>query len=109
MPCGRDVAALAQRGPGAGRGHPVVDQGVAEFGARAAFLLAVPEAAVVEYDVAGHWQSVDYFTDMVGRFRRIGIDEFVLCWPQTRRDRPSEQTVFDEVTHDVMPEMRATG
>ena len=55
------------------------------------------------------WQSVQYFTDMVGRFRRIGIDEFVLYWPQTWRDRPSEQTVFDEVTHTVMPAMRAIG
>jgi hypothetical protein len=53
------------------------------------------------------WQSVQYFTDMVGRFRRIGIDEFVLYWPQTWRDRPSERTVFDEVTHTVMPAMRA--
>jgi hypothetical protein len=55
------------------------------------------------------WQSVPYFTDMVGRFRRIGIDEFVLYWPQAWRDRPSEQTVFDEVTHTDMPAMRATG
>ncbi|MGH9249477.1 MAG: LLM class flavin-dependent oxidoreductase [Acidimicrobiales bacterium] len=53
------------------------------------------------------WQSAEYFTDMVGRFRQIGIDEFVLYWPQTWRDRPSEQTVFDEVTHTVMPAMRS--
>jgi hypothetical protein len=43
------------------------------------------------------------FTDMVGRFREIGIDEFVLCWPQTWREQPSEQAVFEEVTHAVMP------
>ena len=54
------------------------------------------------------WQSVQYFTDMVGRFRQIGIDEFVLYWPQTWRDQPNEQTVFDEVTHTVIPAMRAT-
>jgi len=54
------------------------------------------------------WQSVQYFTDMVGRFRHIGIDEFVLYWPQTWRALPREQTVFDEVIHTVMPTMRAS-
>jgi len=52
------------------------------------------------------WQSVGYFTDMVGRFRQIGIDEFVLYWPQAWRDQPSEQAVFEEVTHTVMPALR---
>ena len=32
------------------------------------------------------WQSVAYFEDMVGRFGEIGIDEFVLYWPQNWRD-----------------------
>lgn len=31
------------------------------------------------------WESADYFEDMVGRYRTIGIDEFVLYWPQSWR------------------------
>ena len=52
------------------------------------------------------WQSVGYFTDMVGRFHETGTDEFVLYWPQAWRDQPSEQAVFEEVTHTVMPALR---
>jgi alkanesulfonate monooxygenase SsuD/methylene tetrahydromethanopterin reductase-like flavin-dependent oxidoreductase (luciferase family) len=55
------------------------------------------------------WQSVEYFRDMVGRFAEIGIDEFVLYWPQTWRDAPSEQAVFEEVGGTVMAQMRAAG
>jgi len=55
------------------------------------------------------WQSVEYFRDMVGRFCEIGIDEFVLYWPQTWRDVPKEQTVFEEVGSTVMAQMRAAG
>lgn len=53
------------------------------------------------------WQSVAYFTDMVGRFRQLGIDEFVLYWPQAWRNQPSEQPVFEEVTDTIMPAVRA--
>lgn len=53
------------------------------------------------------WQSVEYFHDMVGRFGEIGIDEFVLYWPQTWRDAPGEEAVFEEVaTTTVLPRMR---
>ena len=34
------------------------------------------------------WQSPQYFADMVGRFREIGIDEFVLYRPRAWRDGP---------------------
>ena len=54
------------------------------------------------------WQSVEYFTDMVGRFTEIGIDEFVLYWPQTWRDAPGEDAVFEEVATTVMPQLRAS-
>jgi hypothetical protein len=53
------------------------------------------------------WRSVEYFQDMVGRFRDIGIDEFVLYWPQTWAAAPHEDAVFDEVTATVMPRLRA--
>ncbi len=46
------------------------------------------------------WESTDYFSDMVGRFRAIGIDEFVLYWPGSWRDRP-EDDVFREVAEHV--------
>ena len=52
------------------------------------------------------WESAGYFTDMVGRFRDLGVDEFVLYWPQSWRDVPRENDVFDEVTETVMPELR---
>lgn len=54
------------------------------------------------------WESVQYFEDMVGRFAEIGIDEFVLYWPQNWRVSPSEDAVFDEVTNTVLPRLRAT-
>jgi hypothetical protein len=43
---------------------------------------------------------------MVGRFRQIGIDEFVLYWPGAWRDEPREETVFREVTATVIPRLR---
>jgi hypothetical protein len=49
------------------------------------------------------WESVEYFEDMVGRYRPIGIDEFVLYWPQCWRQAPQEDSVFEVVAHDVIP------
>jgi alkanesulfonate monooxygenase SsuD/methylene tetrahydromethanopterin reductase-like flavin-dependent oxidoreductase (luciferase family) len=53
------------------------------------------------------WQSVEYFSDMVGRYGEIGIDEFVLYWPQTWREAPGEDAVFEEVTTTLIPRLRA--
>jgi alkanesulfonate monooxygenase SsuD/methylene tetrahydromethanopterin reductase-like flavin-dependent oxidoreductase (luciferase family) len=52
------------------------------------------------------WESTEYFTDLVGRFSAVGIDEFVLYWPGTWREEPRGEAVFDEVTSDVMPCLR---
>jgi alkanesulfonate monooxygenase SsuD/methylene tetrahydromethanopterin reductase-like flavin-dependent oxidoreductase (luciferase family) len=52
------------------------------------------------------WHSVEYFADMVGRFREIGIDEFVLYWPQNWREDPREDVIFEELTTTVIPQMR---
>jgi alkanesulfonate monooxygenase SsuD/methylene tetrahydromethanopterin reductase-like flavin-dependent oxidoreductase (luciferase family) len=52
------------------------------------------------------WESAGYFTDMVGRLREAGADEFVLYWPQTWREQPREETVFEDVTHTAIPAMR---
>jgi alkanesulfonate monooxygenase SsuD/methylene tetrahydromethanopterin reductase-like flavin-dependent oxidoreductase (luciferase family) len=54
------------------------------------------------------WQSVEYFRDMVGRFAEIGIDEFALYWPQTWRETPGENAVFEEVATTLFPELRAS-
>lgn len=54
------------------------------------------------------WESPDYFTDMVGRFRSVGIDEFVLYWPGSwRPDAPHEADVFEKVARHVIPQLRA--
>jgi alkanesulfonate monooxygenase SsuD/methylene tetrahydromethanopterin reductase-like flavin-dependent oxidoreductase (luciferase family) len=53
------------------------------------------------------WESIDYFTDMVGRFTDIGIDEFVLYWPQSWRNNPHETTVFEAAAHAI-PHLRTS-
>ncbi|MBA2560142.1 MAG: LLM class flavin-dependent oxidoreductase [Propionibacteriales bacterium] len=54
------------------------------------------------------WESPEYFTDMVGRFGSFGIDEFVLYWPGSwRPDAHREQHVFEQVSGEVMPALRA--
>jgi len=55
------------------------------------------------------WESVDYFADMVGRLRESGTDEFVLYWPQSWREQPTEPRVFEEVANTVLPQLRAAG
>jgi alkanesulfonate monooxygenase SsuD/methylene tetrahydromethanopterin reductase-like flavin-dependent oxidoreductase (luciferase family) len=52
------------------------------------------------------WESVEYFRNMVGRFGGIGIDEYVLYWPQHWRSAPHEDAVFEQVAREVMPELR---
>jgi alkanesulfonate monooxygenase SsuD/methylene tetrahydromethanopterin reductase-like flavin-dependent oxidoreductase (luciferase family) len=53
------------------------------------------------------WESEGYFTDMVGRFRSIGIDEFVLYWPGSWRPRAThEQRVFEQVAAETIPALR---
>jgi alkanesulfonate monooxygenase SsuD/methylene tetrahydromethanopterin reductase-like flavin-dependent oxidoreductase (luciferase family) len=54
------------------------------------------------------WRSVEYFRDMVGRFAEIGIDEFVLYWPQTWQEAPREDAVFEEVTTTLLPRLSGT-
>jgi alkanesulfonate monooxygenase SsuD/methylene tetrahydromethanopterin reductase-like flavin-dependent oxidoreductase (luciferase family) len=56
------------------------------------------------------WESPGYFTDMVGRFRSFGIDEFVLYWPGSwRPDVPHERGVLEQVAAEVMPALREQG
>src|SRR3954471_18775622 len=53
--------------------------------------------SMVCYPPLTPWESVGYFTDMVGRLRDMGVDEFVLYWPRSWRDVPGEDDVFAEV------------
>jgi alkanesulfonate monooxygenase SsuD/methylene tetrahydromethanopterin reductase-like flavin-dependent oxidoreductase (luciferase family) len=55
------------------------------------------------------WESPDYFTDMVGRFCSVGIDEFVLYWPGSWAPDAieTETRVFEKVALDVLPALRA--
>jgi hypothetical protein len=53
------------------------------------------------------WASTGAFTDMVGRYQSIGINEFVLYWPRTWDSRASqEDTVFEHVMSDVAPGLK---
>jgi alkanesulfonate monooxygenase SsuD/methylene tetrahydromethanopterin reductase-like flavin-dependent oxidoreductase (luciferase family) len=53
------------------------------------------------------WESAEYFADMVGRFRSVGIDEFVLYWPNNwRPDSPREPEVFEQVATTTIPALR---
>lgn len=62
--------------------------------------------SIVVFPPLTPWQSVEYFQDMVGRLRAVGIDEFVLYWPQSWGADPHEDAVFDEVTTTVLPALR---
>jgi alkanesulfonate monooxygenase SsuD/methylene tetrahydromethanopterin reductase-like flavin-dependent oxidoreductase (luciferase family) len=53
------------------------------------------------------WESSEYFREMVGRYNEIGIDEFVVYWPQTWRQAPRENAVFEEVARDL-PALRGS-
>ena len=53
------------------------------------------------------WRSTDYFEDMVGRFRAMGIDEFVLYWPGSWPDDRADDEVFLDVASSVIPRLRA--
>jgi alkanesulfonate monooxygenase SsuD/methylene tetrahydromethanopterin reductase-like flavin-dependent oxidoreductase (luciferase family) len=53
------------------------------------------------------WESVEYFSDMIGRYGAVGIDEFVLYWPQTWREMAHEEVVFEHVCGDQLPSLRS--
>jgi alkanesulfonate monooxygenase SsuD/methylene tetrahydromethanopterin reductase-like flavin-dependent oxidoreductase (luciferase family) len=52
------------------------------------------------------WESVAYFAEMIERYNSIGIDEFVLYWPQTWRVNPREDAVFEQAATQLMPSLR---
>jgi alkanesulfonate monooxygenase SsuD/methylene tetrahydromethanopterin reductase-like flavin-dependent oxidoreductase (luciferase family) len=63
--------------------------------------------SIVCYPPLTPWKSAEYFTDMVGRYRDIGIDEFVLYWPGSwPNEPPGAQEVFEDVADAVIPRLR---
>ncbi len=62
--------------------------------------------SVVCYPPLTPWESADYFLDMVGRLRAIGMDEFVLYLPEAWRAKPAEWDVFELVATTLMPVLR---
>ena len=42
--------------------------------------------SLVCYPPLTPWESVQHFVDMIGRYRELGIDEFVLYWPNAWRE-----------------------
>jgi alkanesulfonate monooxygenase SsuD/methylene tetrahydromethanopterin reductase-like flavin-dependent oxidoreductase (luciferase family) len=51
------------------------------------------------------WASVDAFTDFVGRYREIGVSEFIFRYPPGDRDRPP---AFERIVTEAMPALRMT-
>jgi alkanesulfonate monooxygenase SsuD/methylene tetrahydromethanopterin reductase-like flavin-dependent oxidoreductase (luciferase family) len=64
--------------------------------------------SLVCYPPLTPWESPAYFTDMVGRFGEVGIDEFVLYWPGSWRPEAVEHEleVFEQVADEVIPALR---
>ena len=48
------------------------------------------------------WQSLDAFHDMVGRYREVGVDEFIIDQP-----RPEQDRVFERIAAEALPALRA--
>ena len=48
------------------------------------------------------WSSTDAFLDVVGRYREVGIEEFILDHP-----RDDQLDVLETVAADVLPRLRA--
>jgi alkanesulfonate monooxygenase SsuD/methylene tetrahydromethanopterin reductase-like flavin-dependent oxidoreductase (luciferase family) len=51
------------------------------------------------------WASVGAFIDFVGRYREIGVSEFVFWYPPGNRDRPP---TFERIVSEAMPALRVT-
>lgn len=52
------------------------------------------------------WSSPGYFEDMVGTYSGIGIDEFVLYWPQFWSHDPREDTTIEVVAKEIIPRLK---
>jgi hypothetical protein len=46
------------------------------------------------------WQSTGAFEDVIGRYREVGLDEFLIDQP-----RPEQFAVLEQVVADVLPRL----
>jgi len=51
------------------------------------------------------WVSVDAFTEFVGRYREIGVDEFIFGYRPGGRPRPA---TFERIATEIIPALRAS-
>jgi F420-dependent oxidoreductase-like protein len=59
-------------------------------------------AKMEEQGLPDPWQSAGAFEEVVGRYREVGTDEFVLDQP-----RPEQFPVLEQVVADVLPRLRS--
>ena len=58
-------------------------------------------AKMSEQGLSDPWESTDSFEEMVGRYREVGINEFIIDQP-----RPEQFPVLEAVAADVIPRIR---
>ena len=58
-------------------------------------------AKMSEQGLSDPWESTDSFEEMVGRYREVGINEFIIDQPQ-----PEQFPVLEAVAADVIPRIR---
>jgi alkanesulfonate monooxygenase SsuD/methylene tetrahydromethanopterin reductase-like flavin-dependent oxidoreductase (luciferase family) len=56
---------------------------------------------MAEQGLPDPWQSVGAFEDVVGGYRAVGVNEFIIDQP-----RPDQQAVLERVATDVLPRLR---
>jgi hypothetical protein len=57
---------------------------------------------MVEQGLPDPWDSVAAFEDVIGRYREVGINEFIMDQP-----RPEQHAVLEAVAADVIPSLRS--
>ncbi len=58
-------------------------------------------AKLTEQGLDDPWGSVDSFEDLVGQYREVGVNEFIIDHP-----KPEQYGVLEKVAADVIPGMR---
>ena len=59
-------------------------------------------AMMSEQGLPDPWSSVDAFEEVVGRYREVGIDEFIIDQPATE-----QQAVLERVATEIIPSLRS--
>ena len=57
---------------------------------------------MVEQGLPDPWASPDAFEDVIGRYREVGINEFIMDQP-----RPEQQSVLEHVASETIPRLRS--